>query len=155
MFIAWLAARLARLYPRYASICNGSCWLCLQMVSTRIKEHLLSPGGAYLNLSRLLLGVLPEALVSKRIEHLLVLNLRRNNLEILPCELFLRQTQLEELNVSEVRTPRYRHNTATQFSGPSGTPHALLSKLQEIRALESPFPAYYFFKILVGWLPTR
>lgn len=106
MLLAWVVARLARLYPYQASTGNPSCWLCLQMASTRIKEHLLSPGGAYLNLSRLLLGVLPEALVAKRIEHLLVLNLRRNNLEILPCELFLRQTQLEELNVSEVRTTR-------------------------------------------------
>lgn len=58
---------------------------------------------AKLILSGLDLDVLPHALLAVKHDRLVVLHLQRNKLALLPSELFLRLTELQEIDVSEVQ----------------------------------------------------
>ena len=56
-----------------------------------------------LSLARLGINMLPDALsTSSRVIHITVLDLKHNSLQLLPSELFLCLTQLEEIDVSQV-----------------------------------------------------
>lgn len=58
-----------------------------------------------LSLARLGIDVLPNALSAScsRVTHVTVLDLKHNSLQLLPSRLFLCLTQLEEVDVSQVR----------------------------------------------------
>lgn len=70
----------------------------------------LAAGNPNLSLARLGIDVLPDALsASSRVTHITVLDLKQNSFQLLPSELFLCLTQLEDVDVSQVSectTPR-------------------------------------------------
>lgn len=67
-------------------------------------EEILANENSKLSLARLGIDMLPERLrATSRVTHITVLDLKHNRLQLLPSELFLCLTQLEDLDVSEVR----------------------------------------------------
>lgn len=76
----------------------------LQVASDRVRN--LSQGAAILSLARLGIDTLPEDLLESRsnteVVHLIVLDLKQNILQLLPSELFMCLSSLQELDVSEV-----------------------------------------------------
>lgn len=74
-----------------------------QVASDRVTDNFAAENPK-LSLARLGIDVLPDALsASSRVTHITVLNLKHNSLQLLPSELFMCLTQLEEVDVSEVR----------------------------------------------------
>lgn len=65
---------------------------------------------AKLILSGLDLDVLPHALLAAKHDRLVVLHLQRNKLALLPSELFLNLSELQEIDVSEVQTEIFSNN---------------------------------------------
>jgi len=57
-----------------------------------------------LSLARLGIAAMPEALIaSSRMPHIKVLDLKHNKLQLIPSELFLCLTHLQEFDISKVR----------------------------------------------------
>eukprot|EP00903_Cladosiphon_okamuranus_P005339 g5336.t2 len=74
-----------------------------EVVSDRV-AHNFAAENPKLSLAKLGIDVLPGALTaSSRVTHINVLDLKHNALQLLPCELFLCLTQLEEIDVSQNR----------------------------------------------------
>lgn len=75
-----------------------------QVASGRIIDNLAAENPK-LSLARLGIDALPEALsdTSSRTAHITMLDLKHNKLQLLPSELFMCLTQLEEVDISEVR----------------------------------------------------
>ena len=74
-----------------------------QVASNRVVDNFAAKDPK-LSLARLGIDVLPDALsASSRVTHITVLNLKHNSLQLVPSELFLCLTQLQEVDVSQVR----------------------------------------------------
>lgn len=79
---------------------------CLvQAVAREIRDN-LETGAPKLSLARLDMDILPESILEQRdctqVAHIRVLDLKHNALQLLPSELFLCLTQLQEVDVSKV-----------------------------------------------------
>lgn len=74
-----------------------------QVASGRMIDNLVAKNPK-LSLARLGIDALPEAFsdTSSRMTHITALDLKHNKLKLLPSELFLCLTQLEEVDISEV-----------------------------------------------------
>lgn len=73
-------------------------------------EEFLANKNPKLSLARLEIDMLPERLMATNssVTHITVLDLKHNRLQLLPCELFLCLTQLEELDVSQVSKVKHQ-----------------------------------------------
>lgn len=73
-----------------------------QVASDRVRDNFATKNPK-LCLAGLGIDTLPDALcTTSRVTHVTMLNLKNNNLQLLPSELFLCLTQLEEVDVSKV-----------------------------------------------------
>lgn len=87
------------------------------MASDRV-EKILAEGNPRLSLARLGIDMLPEELsITSRVTHITALDLKHNRLQLLPSELFLCLTQLEDLDVSEVRRNTHQSTWAAHVLG--------------------------------------
>lgn len=74
-----------------------------KVASNRVADTLAAESSR-LSLARIGIDALPgELTASNRVTHITVLDLKHNALQILPSEVFLCLTQLEEVDVSKVR----------------------------------------------------